>query len=572
MASNRISVHDPDHIRKCVNDIQDLLLSKPSACHYHAINVLYNIKKQDMMSFVKIMLLIISKNSSYGILATIQLIRYSKEILESDLLDSNSEKAVFMWLAKQLNKNNTIVIEVSKTLVSMKNVSNSDLIAAVSSLNIYLLSMNPINVFAALKIYDKLVDQPSKASLLTSTTDIEAHLTNNNKAVKSLSLSILLKVCREDKVVELLDKAYEIFTEMPDSVKYNVLNAAEDISRKYPEKTKDIIYFLWRCLRDRGELDFKVRAIKKITGLMKKKTEYYDKVFEFFCEYIEDPFSPKLVHIILNVFVENVRFCSEPRKILRFVLNRLHLDEGKTRSAAISCLGEIGIQVGSIREECLSIISSYVRDIDDEVRERANYYKRLLEQERLQIESFTNEAFSQEDLISIQAAIRDAIEGKGDLDLERIVCTKAESRLSGSVAIASDQKTTRSTINPKSGVIPNYSESVLDKAFQIFASADEDLKEYGELFISRPAIELSHKDSDFYVRMVKHIFEEHIVLEYIIANQDEQHVRKDNAGYPISYCQQQDRQGRHAGVSLDREHKDRKRRRRPSVRFGSEEP
>jgi hypothetical protein len=37
-----------------VNDIQDLLLSKPSECHYHAVNVLYNIKKHDFMSFIKV--------------------------------------------------------------------------------------------------------------------------------------------------------------------------------------------------------------------------------------------------------------------------------------------------------------------------------------------------------------------------------------------------------------------------------------------------------------------------------------------------------------------------------------
>jgi hypothetical protein len=54
MASHWISIHEPDHIKKCVNDIQDLLLAKPTVCHYHALNVLYNIKKNDMMSFIKV--------------------------------------------------------------------------------------------------------------------------------------------------------------------------------------------------------------------------------------------------------------------------------------------------------------------------------------------------------------------------------------------------------------------------------------------------------------------------------------------------------------------------------------
>ena len=542
MAANWVSQHEPDHIRKCANDIQDLLLSKPSACHYHALNVLYNIKKQDMMSFVKMMLLVISKNSSYGILATIQLIRYCKEILEADLLDNNSERAIFMWLAKQLNKNNTIVIEVAKTLVSMKNVTNSDLLAAVSSLNIYLLSMNPINVFAALKIYDRLVDHPAKASLLTSTTDIESHLSNNNKAVKSLALSILLKVCREDKVSELLDKAYEIFTDLPDSVKVSVVTAAEEISRKYPEKTKDVILFLWRCLRDRGELDFKVRAIKKITELMKKRAEYFDKVFDFFCEYIEDPYSPKLVHIILDVFVENIQHCSEPKKILRFVLNRLHLDEGKTRSAAISCLGEVGLKAIAIRSECLSIISSYAKDIDDEVRERASYYSGLLLQKKLQVEAYSSEVFSQEQLESIQAAIRDGLDNAESLDLDKIVNSKAAEKAVTSFTSSPGPQVPSAaaakTLATKAAASNEFSP---DPVFSAFAKSNEDLREYGQLLLSKPPVDLSHKDSDFYVRLAKHFFEEHIVLEYIISNQDDQHVCGVHPGHIERGDQQHDR-------------------------------
>lgn len=54
MAASWIARHEPDHIKKCANDIQELLLSKPTACHYHAVNVLYNIKRNDMMSFIKV--------------------------------------------------------------------------------------------------------------------------------------------------------------------------------------------------------------------------------------------------------------------------------------------------------------------------------------------------------------------------------------------------------------------------------------------------------------------------------------------------------------------------------------
>lgn len=490
MAANWISLHEPDHIKKCVNDIQDLLISKPTACHYHALNVLYNIKKQDMMSFVKIVLHLINKNSSYSILTTMQLIRYCREVLESDALDSKAEREVFSWLAKQLNKNNTIVIEVAKTMVSMKNISNNELIAVVSSLSLYLLSMNPINVYAALKIFDKMLENPAKAALLTNTSDIEGLLANGNKAVKSLALSILLKVSREDKIVELLDKTYEIFSELPDTIKIGVISACEEISRKFPEKTKDIIFFLCRCIRDRGELEFKIKAIKRVTKLMQKRREFYDKVFDFFCEYIEDPYSPKLVLIILNIFVEHVEHSSDPRKCLRFVLNRLHLDESKIRSAAITCLGEIGKKIPAVREECFEIINCYVKDIDDEVRERAFYYANLIDERPAFIQAYNEEVFQVEALENIQAMIRDALNSDGPLELDEILSRREPKSATGSPVRGGSEPAT---------MVPHYAESPVrgvastqdgkpDRVMLAFIKDHEDFAEYGQLKLSRPAV------------------------------------------------------------------------------------
>jgi hypothetical protein len=84
------------------------------------------------------------------------MIRYVREVIESNLIDPATEKELFLWLAKQLNKSNTVVIEVARTMVSMKNITNSELSAVVASLGLYLLSLTSINVFAALKIIKKV--------------------------------------------------------------------------------------------------------------------------------------------------------------------------------------------------------------------------------------------------------------------------------------------------------------------------------------------------------------------------------------------------------------------------------
>lgn len=89
-------------------------------------------------------------------MTTIQLIRYVREAIESDVLDSQTEKNLYQWLTKQLNKQNTIVIEVAKTMVSMKSITNYELTTVITSLGLFLMSSSNVNTFSALKILNTL--------------------------------------------------------------------------------------------------------------------------------------------------------------------------------------------------------------------------------------------------------------------------------------------------------------------------------------------------------------------------------------------------------------------------------
>jgi len=46
-----------------------------------------------------------------------------------------------------------------------------------------------------LKILNKLITNPTRRSLITSTEDIEGLLSDPNKSISSLAVSILLKLC-----------------------------------------------------------------------------------------------------------------------------------------------------------------------------------------------------------------------------------------------------------------------------------------------------------------------------------------------------------------------------------------
>lgn len=85
-----------DLVKKWSNEILEKLSSKHQACHYHSLILLHEIKKQDTMSFIKV-LLNLTKETTTDI-ATVQLIRFIKEFLLTQDIGSSATEKVFINL------------------------------------------------------------------------------------------------------------------------------------------------------------------------------------------------------------------------------------------------------------------------------------------------------------------------------------------------------------------------------------------------------------------------------------------------------------------------------------------
>jgi coatomer protein complex subunit gamma len=63
-----------------------------------------------------------------------------------------------------------------------------------------------------------------------------------------------------------------------------------------------------------------------------------------------------------------------PSRYIRFVNNRITLENAEIRAASISTLGKFGIRFDEVRNQVKSIMKQSFEDADDEVRERALFY------------------------------------------------------------------------------------------------------------------------------------------------------------------------------------------------------
>jgi coatomer protein complex subunit gamma len=96
------------------------------------------------------------------------------------------------------------------------------------------------------------------------------------------------------------------------------------------------------------------------------------------CEFIEDceftPLSTQILHLVGVVGPTTVA----PARYIRFVYNRVILENAAVRAAAVSTLSKFAAQLPALRVSVSVLLRRSLRDDHDEVRDRATLALRLL--------------------------------------------------------------------------------------------------------------------------------------------------------------------------------------------------
>lgn len=154
-------------------------------------------------------------------------------------------------------------------------------------ISVFLASSSVINKFVALKILNRLIANPIRRSLITSTSPIEALLQDSNKSLAALAVSILLKVCQEGSIEKLLSQIFEFLGEMSDEFKIDVLRSVKALALN-SGKWKPIVAFLQQTFKCDASQDFKRYAVEIIETLIKELPDAREAATLALAEYIED--------------------------------------------------------------------------------------------------------------------------------------------------------------------------------------------------------------------------------------------------------------------------------------------
>ncbi|KAJ3128254.1 coatomer subunit gamma [Nowakowskiella sp. JEL0407] len=477
-------------VKRWANEVQEAINSKGVITQYHALGLLYQIRQHDRMAVIKMI-----QNYSRGALrspfAYCMLIRYASKIMDEE--DGNGRSMYELLESWLRHKNDMVVYEAAKAICNLKDVTSKELFPAVSALQLMLVNHKPTLRFAAIRTLNKLA--------MTHPT-----ATGN-----------------EASVDRLMKQITGFMSEISDEFKIIVIDAIRSLCLKFPAKQSLMLGFLSNVLRDEGGFEYKRAIVEAMFDIIHHVPESKESALSHLCEFIEDCEFTKLAVRILYLLGTEGPKTKQPSKFIRYIYNRVILENATVRAAAVSALSRFAVEIGDLRERIKVLLTRCLDDADDEVRDRATMYLRVLESEELCKKYITNEttfawASLERSLINY---ISDESAHSVPFDISSTpVVTKAQEEAERQRTRAAQHETVASPSTPSNAAASAKAASKLDPQTQYAREMEKipQLAVLGPLFKSSKGAELTESETEYVVTCVKHIFPQHLVFQFTCKN------------------------------------------------------
>ena len=297
---------------------------------YHAIGLLYQMRSHDRMALVKM----VQQYSAAGVVkspaARLMLVRLAAKLIEEDAgLRAPMMKLLDGWLR---DKSELVNIEAAKAICEVRDLTDQEVMQAVHVLQLFLTSPRSVTKFAAIRILHNFASFKPDA-VRQCNPDIEALITNSNRSVATFAITTLLKTGNESSVDRLMKQISGFMAEITDEFKI------------VPESKEDALSHL--------------------------------------CEFIEDCEFTKLAVRILHLLGMEGPRTANPTKYIRYIYNRVVLENAIVRAAAVTALAKFGVgqQDPDVKRSVNVLLTRCLDDTDDEVRDRAALNLRLMKED-----------------------------------------------------------------------------------------------------------------------------------------------------------------------------------------------
>lgn len=505
-------------------------MNNSSMTQYHAIGLLYQMRMHDRMALVKMVQQFGSPGAVKSAPATVMLVRLASQLAGEDAsLRKPMSQLLIGWLR---HKSEMVNFEAAKAICELRDVTDEEINQAVHVLQMFLTSPRAVTKFAALRILHNFATFKPVA-VAPCNQDIELLISNSNRSIATFAITTLLKTGNEASVDRLMKQIASFMSEITDEFKITIVEAIRTLCLKFPSKQAGMLTFLSSILRDEGGYDFKKAVIESMFDLIKFVPDSKDEALAHLCEFIEDCEFTKLAVRILHLIGLEGPKTSNPTKYIRYIYNRVVLENAIVRAAAVTALAKFGVGQtdADVKSSVKVLLTRCLDDVDDEVRDRAALNLKLMGEKDDQMASnfvkndsmFALPYFEHQLVMYVTSEDKSNFEDPFDISKIPVVTREqadAEDRTKKLTATTPTLKAPKAgpTKGPASGAEAAAAASAQAQKYTQELTAIPDMAEFGSVLKSSPVIELTEAETEYVVSLVKHIFKEHIVLQFDVKN------------------------------------------------------
>ncbi|XP_066220333.1 coatomer subunit gamma-2 [Saccopteryx leptura] len=205
-----------DVVKRWVNEAQEAASSDNIMVQYHALGVLYHLKKNDRLAVSK-MLNKFTKSGLKSQFAYCMLIRIASRLLKEN--EEGHESPLFDFIESCLrNKHEMVIYEAASAIIHLPNCTARELAPAVSVLQLFCSSPKPALRYAAVRTLNK-VAMKHPSAVTACNLDLENLITDSNRSIATLAITTLLKTGSESSVDRLMKQISSFVSEISDEFK-----------------------------------------------------------------------------------------------------------------------------------------------------------------------------------------------------------------------------------------------------------------------------------------------------------------------------------------------------------------
>ncbi|KAH9490642.1 Coatomer subunit gamma-2 [Bulinus truncatus] len=496
-------------IKRWVNEAQEAVNSDNVMVQFHALGLLYHIRKTDKLAVNKL----VSKFSKHTLkspYAYCLLIRIAAKLIEEE--DAGSDSPMFDFIESCLrHKSEMVIYEAAHAIVQLKNTTAKDLAPAVSVLQLFCSSPKPTLRFAAVRTLNKVaIKHP--AAVTACNLDLENLITDVNRSIATLAITTLLKTGNESSVDRLMKQISTFMSEISDEFKIVVVQAIRSLCSKFPRKHNVLMTFLAQMLRDEGGFDYKKEIVDCIITTIEENVEAKEAGLAHLCEFIEDCEHTVLATKILHLLGREGPRTPNPSKYIRFIYNRVILENAAVRAAAVSAIAKFGAHCDDLLSSCVVLLERCQLDTDDEVRDRATFYVNVLKQQQKALSSAYILNGLQVSVVGLERA------------LHQYTLEPTETPFDLKSVPLATQPIVEQKVRDVPGEVPS-AKPTQDKVaasrqdlYQEQLSQVPELANLGTLFKSSSPVEVTESETEYYVQCIKHTFNNYVVFQFDCTN------------------------------------------------------